>query len=235
MPSIINRETPYWLHKIDVILMRIDNEHKVIKSIKCKKASKQHDLWQATVTLAKGKPHVKTVVSRTSSVENAVKEAVQDCIKLLRLTRNSEYPEEPSRGMLKKFLGWWGTPMYTFYTVSEASRIDGEVRNDTCGDLYPSIEKVAEQVSGEINDYFEQEHVDQKVDAKTIVRSFKAKTKKLGHSVGYGLRYSAFNDADDILDYTIHEHNIFPEFDSVFHFGEEPIISRFGCIPGKMK
>ena len=115
--------------------------------------------------------------------------------------------------------------------MSEASRIDGEVSNATSGDLYPSIEKAAKQVADDINDYFEQEHVDRKVSAKSIVRSFNAKAKKFGHSAGFGIRESAFNDADDILDYTIHEHNIFPQFDSVFHFGEEPIISRFGCIP----
>lgn len=46
MPKVTSVENPYWLHKIDVILMRIDNEHKVIKSVKCKKVSKEHDLWE---------------------------------------------------------------------------------------------------------------------------------------------------------------------------------------------
>lgn len=219
---------PYWLHKIDVILMRIDNEHKVIKSVKCKKVSKKLDLWEATVTLATSKLRGNSVFKSTSGIKYAVKDAIQNGIKHLRTAEDSG---EPFRGMLKSFLGWWNTPMYTFYTVSEASRIDGEVSNATCGDLYPSIEKAAKQVADDINDYFEQEHVDRKVSAKSIVRSFNAKAKKFGHSAGFGIRESAFNDADDILDYTIHEHNIFPQFDSVFHFGKEPIISRFGCIP----
>lgn len=231
MPKVTSTENPYWLHKIDVIIMRIDNEHKFIKSVKCKKVSKDHDLWEATVTLATSKLRGNSVFKSTSDIKNAVKDAVQNGIRHLRTVEGGE----PFRGMLKKFLGWWNTPMYTFYTVSEASRIDGEVSNDTCGDLYPSIEKAAKQVADEINDYFEQEHVDRKVTAKSIVRDFNARAKKFGRSAGYSIRESAFNDADDILDYAIHEHNIFPEFDSVFHFGEEPIISRFGCIPGKMK
>ena len=231
MPKVTTTGTnaaPYWLHKIDVILMRIDNEHKVIKSVKCKKVSKEHDLWEATVTLAKPKSSKNSVFKSTSDIMNAVKDAVQNGIRHLRTADDTG---EPFRGKLKSFLGWWNTPMYTFYTVSEASRIDGEVSNSTSGDLYPSIEKAAKQVADDINDYFEQEHVDKKVSAKSIVRSFNAKAKKFGHSAGFGIRESAFNDADDILDYTIHEHNIFPQFDSVFHFGKEPIISRFGCIP----
>lgn len=224
-------ETPYWLHKIDVILMRIDNEHKVIKSVKCKKVSKEHDLWEATVTLATSKLRGNSVFKSTSGIKYAVKDAVQDGIRRLRTVEGGE----PFRSMLKSFLGWWNTPMYTFYTVSEASRIDGGVSNDTCGDLYPSIEKAAKQVAEEINDYFKQENIDKKVSATAIVRGFNARAKKFGRSAGYSIRETAFNDADDILDYTIHEHNIFPQFDSVFHFGAEPIISRFGCIPGKMK
>lgn len=217
----------YWRHKIDVILMRIDNEHKIIKSVKCKNTPKHHDLWEATVTLATTKFH-----GVSSEFKNAVNDAVQNGIKHLRTAEDNG---EPFRDMLKSFLGWWNAPMYTFYTVSEASRIDGEVSNSTSGDLYPSIEKAAKQVADEINDYFEQEHVDRKVTAKAIVRGFNDKAKKLGRTAGFGIRESAFNDADDILDYIIHEHNIFPDFDSVFHFGAEPIISRFGSIPGKLK
>lgn len=213
----------YWLHKIDVIFMRIDNEHKIIKSVKCKKVSKQHDLWEATVTLATTKFH-----GVSSEFKYAVNDAIHNGIKHLRTADG-----EAARSMLKSFLGWWNAPMYTFYTVSEASRIDGEVSNATCGDLYPSIEKAAKQVADDINDYFEQEHVDRKVTATAIVRGFNARAKKFGRSAGFGIRETAFNDADDILDYTIHEHNIFPDFDSVFHFGAEPIISRFGYIPGK--
>ena len=225
-------ETPYWLHKIDVILERIDNEHKVIKSVKCKKATPKHDLWEATVTLATKKIPNKTVFKSTSSIQEAVKNAVQDGIRHLR---TAESTGEPFRGMLKKFLGWWNTPMYTFYTVSEASRIDGEVSNDTCGNIFPWIKEAAKFVADEINDYFKQEHIDKKVTTESIVRGFNAKAKKFGHSAGFNIRESAFNEADDILDYAIHEHNIFPEFDSVFHFGTAPTISRFGCIPGKMK
>lgn len=235
MPTITymhRDETPYWLHKIDVILERIDNEHKVIKSVKCKRLDKKDDYWEVTVTLAANKLPIPTVFKSRSLIKYAVKEAVQEGIKQIR---TSDCNGEPFRGMLKSFLGWWNTPMFTFYTVSEASRIDGEVSNDTCGDLYPSIEKAAKQVADEINDYFEQEHIDKKVEAKAIVRDFKARAKKFGRSAGYKFRETSFNDADDILDYAIHEHNIFPEFDSVYHFGEAPTISRFGCIPGKMK
>ena len=184
MPKVTTTGTnaaPYWLHKIDVILMRIDNEHKVIKGVKCKKVSKEHDLWEATVTLAKPKHSENSVFKSTSDIMNAVKDAVQNGIRHLRTADNSG---EPFRGTLKSFLGWWNTPMYTFYTVSEASRIDGEVSNSTSGDLYPSIEKAAKQVADDINDYFEQEHVDKKVSAKSIVRSFNAKAKKFGHSAG---------------------------------------------------
>ena len=219
----------YWQHKIDVILMRIDNEHKIIKSVKCKKVRKQHHLWEATVTLATTKLRGNSVFKSTSMIEYAVKDAVQDGIRHLRTVEGGE----PFRSMLKSFLGWWNAPMYTFYTVSEASRIDGGVSNDTCGDLYSSIEKAAKQVAEEINDYFKQENVDKKVSATAIVRGFNARAKKFGRSAGYSIRESAFNDADDILDYAIHEHNIFPDFDSVFHFGAEPTISQFGCIPGK--
>lgn len=221
----------YWLHKIDVILMRIDNEHKFIKSVKCKQVSKQNYLWEATVTLATTKLRVNTVFKSTSMFEYAVRDAVQNGIRHLRTVEGGE----PFRSMLKSFLGWWNAPMYTFYTVSEASRIDGGVSNDTRGDLYPSIEKAAKQVAGEINDYFKQENVDKKVSAKAIVSGFNARAKKFGRSAGFSIRESAFNDADDILDYAIHEHNIFPQFDSVFHFGNEPTISQFGCIPGKTK
>ena len=71
-------ETPYWLHKIDVILMRIDNEHKIIKSVKCKKVSKEHDLWEATVTLATSKLRGNSVFKSTSGIKYAVKDAVQN-------------------------------------------------------------------------------------------------------------------------------------------------------------
>lgn len=86
----------------------------------------------------------------------------------------------------------------TFFTVVANARIDGEINNNIYTDVYKTRRQAAKFIADEVNDYIEQEKLDdEKVTAKDCMEGY--------------LIY-AYNGVDDRLDFDIVKHTVPADF-----------------------
>lgn len=86
----------------------------------------------------------------------------------------------------------------TFFTVVAYARIGGEINNNRYKDVFKKKQKAAKFIASEVNDYIEQENLEnEKVTSKDCMK-------------GYCI--SAYNDADDCVEFDIVKHTVPADF-----------------------